>query len=91
MCFAVTGWNRTASIDTASAGTNPQKNFYIVYVRITNRSRGRAQREIGRKGVLIDQSGRVLRGIPGGHEEDIPDRCSSASRPWMLKWSRAKA
>lgn len=59
MCFAVTGWSRTPSIDTASAGTNPQKNFYIVHVRITNRSRGRAQREIGRKGVLIDQSGRV--------------------------------
>ena len=52
MCFAVMGWNRTPS-------TNAGKSFYIVYVRIANRSRGRAQREIGRKGVLIDRSGRV--------------------------------
>ncbi len=52
MCFAVTGWNRTPS-------TNAGRSFYIVDVRITNRSRGRAQRELGRKGVLIDRSGRV--------------------------------
>lgn len=52
MCFAVTGWNRTPS-------TNVGKSFYIVDVRITNRSRRRAQREIGRKGVLIDRFGRV--------------------------------
>jgi hypothetical protein len=54
MCFAVTGWNRTPS---PQAGAD--RYFYIVAVRITNRSRGRAQREIGRKGVLIDRSGRV--------------------------------
>jgi hypothetical protein len=52
MCFAVTGWNRVSS-------TNAGKSFYIVYVRISNRSRGRAQREIGRKGVLVDRPGRV--------------------------------
>jgi hypothetical protein len=52
MCFAVTGWNRTPSSNTG-------KSFYQVFVRITNRSRGRAQRENGRKGVLIDRSGRV--------------------------------
>ena len=52
MCFAVTGWNRTPS-------KNVGRSFYSVDVRITNRSRGRAQREIGRKGVLIDRSGRV--------------------------------
>jgi hypothetical protein len=52
MCFAVMGWNRTPS-------TNAGKSFYMVEVRITNRSRGRAQRELGRKGVLIDRSGRV--------------------------------
>jgi hypothetical protein len=52
MCFAVTAWKRAPS-------PNAGKSFYIVDVRITNRSRGRAQREIGRKGVLIDRSGRV--------------------------------
>jgi len=52
MCFAVTGWNRVPS-------TNIGKSFYLVDVRITNRSQGRAQRELGRKGVLIDRSGRV--------------------------------
>jgi hypothetical protein len=52
MCFAVTGWNRAPS-------KNAGRSFYFVYVRITNRSRGRAQRELGRKGVLIDRSGRV--------------------------------
>jgi hypothetical protein len=52
MCFAVTGWNRVPS-------TNVGKFFYLVDVRITNRSEGRAQRELGRKGVLIDRSGRI--------------------------------
>ena len=52
MCFAVTGWNRMPS-------RNVGRSFYLVAVRITNRSRGRAQREIGRKGLLIDRSGRI--------------------------------
>ncbi len=52
MCFAVMGYNRTPS-------SNAGKSFYLVDVRITNRSRGRAQRENGRKGVLIDRSGRI--------------------------------
>src|SRR5271165_3289865 len=52
MCFAVTGYNRTPS-------RNAGRSYYSVYVRITNRSRGRAQRELGRKGVVIDRSGRV--------------------------------
>ncbi len=52
MCFAVTGWNRMPS-------GNVDGSYYLVYVRITNRSRGRTQRELGRKGVLIDRSGRV--------------------------------
>lgn len=59
MCFAVTGFSRTPSIDTAHAMTHARGALYMVEVRITNRSRGRAQREIGRKGVLIDRSGRV--------------------------------
>jgi hypothetical protein len=52
MCFAVTGYNR---IPAKIVG----RSLYLVDVRITNRSRGRAQREIGRKGVLIDRSGEV--------------------------------
>jgi hypothetical protein len=52
LCFAVMGYNRTPS-------TNPGKSFYVVDVRISNRSRGRAQRETGRTGVLLDRAGRV--------------------------------
>jgi hypothetical protein len=59
MCFAVMGWNRTPSTIRANGATNGGRSFYIVYIRISNRSRGRAQREIGRKGVLIDRSGQV--------------------------------
>jgi len=50
MCFAVTGYNRTPS-------TSPGKSLYLVDVRISSRSRARTQREIGRKGVLIDRAG----------------------------------
>jgi hypothetical protein len=52
MCFAVMGYNRTPS---RLAG----RSLYSVHVRITNRSRGRTQRERGRIGVLIDRSGRT--------------------------------
>jgi hypothetical protein len=52
MCFAVMGYNRTPS---SIAG----RSLYMVEVRISNRSRRRAQREIGRKGVLIDRAGRA--------------------------------
>ncbi|MGA2049468.1 MAG: hypothetical protein ABSG96_17345 [Terracidiphilus sp.] len=59
MCFAVTGWTRVPS-------SNVGRSYYLVTVRITNRSRGRAQRELGRKGVLIDRSGRVYEISPEG-------------------------
>lgn len=59
MCFAVTGFRRTQAIETARGVTKPQGAFLIVDVRISNRSRGRAQRENGRKGVLIDQAGQI--------------------------------
>jgi hypothetical protein len=59
MCFAVTGWNRVPS-------RNVGRSLYLVDVRITNRSRGRAQRELGRKGVLIDRSGRVYEASSAG-------------------------
>jgi hypothetical protein len=52
MCFAVTGYHRVPS-------TNSGKAFYVVDVRISNRSRSRAQREKGRKGVLVDRAGHV--------------------------------
>jgi hypothetical protein len=52
MCFAVMGYNRIPS-------KNAGKSLYLVDVRISNRSRGRAQREIGRTGVLIDRTGHV--------------------------------
>jgi len=59
MCFAVMGWNRTPSTTTTSGAANARRSFYIVRIRISNRSLGRAQRERGRKGVLIDRSGQV--------------------------------
>ena len=52
LCFAVTGYSRIPS-------TNAGKSFYLVDVRISSRSRGRPQQEIGRKGVLIDRAGHV--------------------------------
>lgn len=52
LCLAVMGYNRTPS-------PNPGKSLYVVDLRISNHSRGRAQREIGRTGVLIDQTGHV--------------------------------
>ena len=65
MCFAVTGWNRMPS---TSAG----RSWYLVDVRITNRSEGRAQRELGRKGVLIDRSGRVYEVSEAGMRAKSP-------------------
>jgi hypothetical protein len=59
MCFAVMGWNRMPSTNAMSGAVDPDRSVYFVDVRISNRSRGRVQREIGRKGVLIDRSGRV--------------------------------
>jgi hypothetical protein len=52
MCFAVMGYHRLPA-------TNPGKALYLVEVRISNQSGGRAQREIGRKGVLVDRAGHV--------------------------------
>ena len=56
MCFAVMGWNRIPSTTTSGAA-NARRSLYIVRIRISNRSLGRAQRESGRKGVLIDRTG----------------------------------
>jgi hypothetical protein len=65
MCFAVTGWNRVPS-------TNVGRSWYLVDVRITNRSQSRAQRELGRKGVLIDRSGSVYEVSEAGMRAKSP-------------------
>jgi hypothetical protein len=65
MCFAVTGWNRTQSRDVG-------RSLYVVGVRISNRARRRAQRELGRKGVLIDRSGRVYEVSKEGMHALVP-------------------
>ena len=52
MCFAVMGYKRIPS-------KNAGKSLYLVDVRISNHSRGRTQREIGRTGVLIDRTGHI--------------------------------
>lgn len=65
MCFAVTGWNRMPS-------TTAGRSWYLVDVRITSKSRGRAQREIGRTGVLIDRSGRVYEVSEAGMHANSP-------------------
>jgi hypothetical protein len=66
MCFAVTGVQRAASIESAGAVTKAQGIFFIVNVRIANRSGGRAQREIGRNAVVVDQSGQIYRESQAG-------------------------
>ncbi len=59
MCFAVMGWNRMPLTNPMSGAADPGRSVYFFDVRVANRSRSRAQRENGRKGVLIDRSGQV--------------------------------
>jgi hypothetical protein len=59
MCYAVTGFRRSATIDAPDKVIQAQGVFLIVNVRVSNRSKGHAQRERGRTGVLLDPSGRV--------------------------------
>ena len=56
MCFAVIGFQRTSRIESAS-GAQAHGIFYIVTVRVSSRSRGKAQHEAGRNGVMIDDTG----------------------------------
>jgi hypothetical protein len=65
MCFAVTGIQRTASIGSAGSVTKAQGVFFIVDVRISNRG-GHAQKENGRNGVIVDQSGQFYRESQAG-------------------------
>jgi len=57
MCFAVTGFQRTPAIESPSGTTRARGVFYIVDARVSSRSLGRAQREAGRKGLMIDENG----------------------------------
>jgi hypothetical protein len=65
MCFAVTGVQRTASIGSTGSVAKEQGVFLIVDVGISNRGR-HAQRENGRNGVIVDQSGLVYRELQAG-------------------------
>jgi hypothetical protein len=65
MCFAVSGVQRTASIGSAGSAVKAQGEFFIVDVRISNRG-GHAQRENGRNGVVVDQSGQAYRESQAG-------------------------
>lgn len=58
MCFNVTGFRRVLRIGESDTCAQAHGIFYIVDVRVSNRSRGRTQRERGRKGMLIDKMGR---------------------------------
>jgi predicted NBD/HSP70 family sugar kinase len=57
MCFAVTGFQRTPAIESPGGTTRARGVFYILDARVSSRSHGRAQREIGRQGLLVDQTG----------------------------------
>jgi len=66
MCFAVTGFQRVPSVGPPGKATQAGGVFVIVDVRMSNRSQRHAQREAGRKGVLLDSSGRVYEvSLPG--------------------------
>ena len=83
MCYAVTGWNRTLS---TSAG----RSFYLVDVRIANRSRGRAQREVGRKAYsLIDLAGSMR--YPRSEWMPVPHRGHHRTLISMRKLGLARA
>ena len=74
MCFAVTGFERTSQIAAGGQVTQARGIFYIVSVRMSNQSRGRAQHEAGRTGMLVDQTGQTwfvsapgMRAMAGGN------------------------
>jgi hypothetical protein len=57
MCFAVTGFQRTPAIESPAGTARARGIFYIVNVRVSTNSGGRAQREVGRTGLVVDQTG----------------------------------
>ena len=57
MCFAVTGFERTPTIQSPAGITRAHGVYYIVSARVSSRSRGRTQREAGRIGGMVDASG----------------------------------
>ena len=66
MCFAVTGFHRATKIEAGGAVTRPRGVFYIVEARVSNHSRGRAEREAGRTGLVLDDAGRAYPVSPEG-------------------------
>jgi hypothetical protein len=67
MCFAVMGFRRARTIESDPA-ISARGNYLIVDVRISNRSHGRAEREAGRKAVVLDQMGHVYEVSRQGQE-----------------------
>jgi hypothetical protein len=59
MCFAVSRFRRVPRIERGRHVAQAHGVFYIVDVRVSSKSRGRAQHEAGRKGILIDELGRI--------------------------------
>ena len=57
ICFAVTGFHRMPTIESAGNVIRAHGVFLIVDARVSSRSRGHIQHETGRKGVLLDQAG----------------------------------
>lgn len=66
MCFAVTGFHRAPAIESAGSVTRAHGVFLIVDARVSSRSQGHAQREAGRKGLVIDQAGNAYEVSPEG-------------------------
>ena len=65
MCFAVSRFRRVSRVEGGHA-MQAHGVFYIVEVRVSSRSLGRAQHEAGRKGVLIDEHGHIYEVSPEG-------------------------
>jgi hypothetical protein len=66
MCFTVTGFERTPTIESPGSVTRAHGVFLIVDARVSSRSHGRAQREVGRKGLVVDQTGKTYEVSPEG-------------------------
>lgn len=72
MCFAVTGWKRVPASGLAGYGARTDRVFLVVDVRVSSHSSGRAQREAGRKGLVLDQAGHTYEVSPEGMRAFAP-------------------
>ena len=66
MCFAATGVKKVPVIGQGSNRVRASGSFYLVSVRVSSHSRGRAQSEAGVKASLIDSEGHVYQVSPQG-------------------------